>query len=385
MRISQRYRIALGFGVALSVWGVSLAAHAQTKIACIGEATTHSAHRIHDPEYPEFMGRFLDVDFKVDPTPQNPLDGGMLFGGGTNYRVGNFGLPTGTAIETNSADVETAITSPRLTDAEKFGPDVVILGPYGPHEPYAEVSVDNFLPDLRKLAARVVAFPNKPTVFLALPIARYGEDNDTIRRSIHDWTVQVATEMKLPSIDLWTEFMGKRSEFYDQNHLAEAGRQRMGNFIGAAVKSWKQAGTGGSGAGGMNGSSGASGASAAGSGGAGAGAGGAGVTGSAGLETGGGPSRGTTEPSGGAEAGSTAGPAVGGSASTGLPAAAGSGQASSTASASSSQDASGCAMRPSNEIHGGWFAALAALALRAAGTRRRRCPASPATSSSADP
>jgi hypothetical protein len=379
MRISQRYRIALGFGVAFSVCGVSLAAHAQTKIACIGEATTHSAHRIHDPEYPEFMGRFLDVDFKVEPTPQNPLDGGMLFGGGTNYRIGNFGLPTGTAIETNSADVETAITSPRLTDAEKFGPDVVILGPYGPHEPYAGVSVDNFLPDLRKLAARVVAFPNKPAVFLALPIARYGEDNDTTRRSIHDWTVQVATEMKLPAIDLWTEFMGKRSEFYDQNHLAEAGRQRMGNFIGAAVKSWKQAGSGGSGAGGMSGSAGASGASAAGGGGAGGGS--AGVTGSAGLETGGGPSHGTTEPNGGAEAGSTAVSAGGSSDSSGLPAAAGSGQA----SASSSQDVSGCAMGPSNEIHGGWFAALAALVLGSAGRRRWRCPASRATSSSADP
>jgi|GEM_PF-5780258 len=379
MRISHSYRLALSIGVTFSVWGVSVTAHAQTKIACVGEATTHSAHRIHEPEYPEFMGRFLDVDFKVDPTPQNPLDGGMLFGGGTNYRIGNFGLPTGTAIETDSAEVETAITSPRLTDAEKFGPDVVILGPYGPHEPYAGVSVDNFLPDLRKLAARVVAFPNKPAVFLALPIARYGEDNDTIRRNIHDWTVQVATEMKLPSIDLWTEFMGKRSEFYDQNHLAEAGRQRMGNFIGAAVKSWKQAGTGGSGVGGMNGTAGASGASAVG------GAGGAGVSGSAGLETAGGPNPGTTEPTGLAEAGSTAAPAVGGSPSSGLPGAAGSGQASPPMrSASNAQDASGCAMGRSNEIHSGWFAALAALALRAAETRRRRSAASPPTSSSTD-
>ena len=293
MRISQRYRLAVGFGVTFSVWGVAATAHAQTKIACIGEATTHSAHRIHDPEYPEFMGRFLDVDFKVDPTPKNPLDGGMLFGGGTNYRIGNFGLPTGTAIETDSAEVETAITSPRLTDAEKFGPDVVILGPYGPHEPYAGVSVDNFLPDLRKLAARVVAFPNKPAVFLALPIARYGEDNDTIRRRIHDWTVQVATEMKLPSIDLWTEFMGKRSEFYDQNHLAEAGRQRMGNFIGAAVKSWKEAGSGNAGAGGMSGSAGASGASGASATG---GTGGAAGSGGAGFEAGGGPNPGHFAP-----------------------------------------------------------------------------------------
>jgi hypothetical protein len=372
MRISQRYRLALGFGVALSLCGVSVEAHAQTKIACIGEATTHSAHRIHDPEYPEFMGRFLDVDFKVDPTPQNPLDGGMLFGGGTNYRIGNFGLPTGTAIETNSADVETAITSPRLTDAEKFGPDVVILGPYGPHEPYAGVSVDNFLPDLRKLAARVVAFPNKPAVFLALPIARYGEDNDTIRRSIHDWTVQVATEMKLPSIDLWTEFMGKRSEFYDQNHLAEAGRQRMGNFIGATVKSWKQAGTGGSGAGGMSGSAGASGAAATG------GSGGAAVSGSGGVETGGGPSPGITEPTGEAEAGSTAGGAVGGTASSGLPAAGAAGPVSPTnLPASGSRDSSGCALGLPNETHGGWLAALATLALRPLRARRRRAPAEP--------
>jgi hypothetical protein len=225
-------------------------AQTQTKLACIGEATTHSAHRMHDPEYPQLMGQFLDPDFKLEAEP-NPLDGGMLYGKGTGYRIGNFGLPTGTALDTTSTEVASTIHSPQLLAAEAFAPQVVVLGPYGPHEPYAEVSVpDNFAPDLKRLAQRILAFPSKPTVFMAIPIARYGEDTDTLRRQIKEWTVQVAEELQLPTIDLWTEFLGKRAEFYDQNHLALAGRERMGRFTGAAIKAWKDAGGDSSGVGG---------------------------------------------------------------------------------------------------------------------------------------
>jgi hypothetical protein len=60
--------------LAIALYG-SRSAYAQTKTACLGESVTHSAHRIHDPEYPEFLGRFLDSDFKLE-AQMNPLDGG---------------------------------------------------------------------------------------------------------------------------------------------------------------------------------------------------------------------------------------------------------------------------------------------------------------------
>jgi hypothetical protein len=243
-RMTRLFRTSSVLVMLATVWlaDAPLAfAQSQTKVACIGEATTHSAHRMHDPEYPQLMGEFLDADFELD-AEKNPLDGGMLYGHGSGYRVGNFGLPTGTSLDTTSTEVASTIHSQQLLDAEAFGPQVVVLGPYGPHEPYAEVSVpDNFAPDLKQLAQRILAFPSKPTVFMAIPIARYGEDTDTLRRQIKQWTMEVAQELQLPTIDLWTEFLGKRAEFYDQNHLALAGRERMGRFIGAAIKAWKDA------------------------------------------------------------------------------------------------------------------------------------------------
>jgi hypothetical protein len=263
-------------------------AQMQTKVACVGEATTHSAHRMHDPEYPQLMGEFVDPDFELE-AEENPLDGGMLYGKGTGYRIGNFGLPTGTSLDTTSTEVASTIHSQQLLAAEAFAPEVVVLGPYGPHEPYAEVSVpEHFAPDLKQLAQRILAFPSKPTVFMAIPIARYGEDTDTLRRQIKEWTVQVAEELQLPTIDLWTEFLGKRAEFYDQNHLALAGRERMGRFIGAAIKAWKDAGgdpsgMGGTDSGGMS-TGGASGLGAVGGAGT---AGGAGASSSAGQVSGG--------------------------------------------------------------------------------------------------
>jgi hypothetical protein len=92
-------------------------AQMQTKVACIGEATTHSAHRIHDPEYPQLMGEFLDADFELE-AEENPLDGGMLYGKDTGYRIGNFGLPTGTSLDTTSTEVASTIHSQRLVAAE---------------------------------------------------------------------------------------------------------------------------------------------------------------------------------------------------------------------------------------------------------------------------
>jgi hypothetical protein len=376
---------------AIAVCGTR-SAHAQTKIACLGESVTHSAHRIHDPEYPEFLGRFLDADFKLE-AQMNPLDGGMLYGAGTNYRIGNFGLPTGSALDVNNADVTSTFASPQLVTAEKFGPDVVVLGPYGPHEPYANVSLpDRFVPDLTKLAQKIMGFASKPTVFLALPIARYGEDSDTVRHDIHDYTVQVSKDLNLPTIDLWTEFMGKRAEFYDQNHLAETGNQHLGNFVGAVIQKWKAGGA--VGAGGMSGMSGSAGSAATSAGTSGIAAGGAmgtvgsgtggvpAVSGSSGG-SGGGPSAGTSSTVQGAGGAPAPTGTVSTSGASGTPV----GSAGSSNSAPlptgnelahpNADTASGCSLSPALGSQQGALAVLMALSLlaltggRRSGVRKR--------------
>lgn len=371
-RMTRLFRTSSALLVLAIVWfgdAPLVLAQTQTKLACIGEATTHSAHRMHDPEYPQLMGEFLDSDFKLE-AEANPLDGGMLYGKGSGYRVGNFGLPTGTALDTTSTEVASTIHSPQLLAAEAFAPHVVVLGPYGPHEPYAEVSVpDNFAPDLKRLAQRILAFPSKPTVFMAIPIARYGEDTDTLRRQIRQWTMQVAEELQLPTIDLWTEFLGKRAEFYDQNHLALAGRERMGRFTGAAIKAWRDAGgglngTGGTGSGGTSnggvsglgavggGDAAGSGSSSAGSGGTTPGQAGAGMLGPSGGQS--------TLGTGGVQ--SAVGGQVGAGTTAGTP----------NAAASSASRDSGCAIRARGDRTAGMLALLLLVASGTIPAARRR-------------
>jgi hypothetical protein len=391
MRILDVTRLGSCLAFAIAVYGTR-SAYAQTKIACLGESVTHSAHRIHDPEYPEFLGRFLDSDFKLE-AQMNPLDGGMLYGSGTNYRIGNFGLPTGSALDVDNADVTSTFASPQLVTAEKFGPDVVVLGPYGPHEPYANVSLpDRFVPDLTKLAQKIMGFASKPTVFLALPIARYGEDTDTVRHDIHDYTVQVSKDLNLPTIDLWTEFMGKRAEFYDQNHLAEAGNQHLGNFVGAVIQKWKAGGAVGSG--GMSGSAGGA-ATSAGTSGVAAG----GALGTVGSDTGGVPA--VSGSSGGSGAAPSAGASSTAQSAGGAPAptgTVGTGGASSTPVGSAggsnsaplptgnelahpnADTASGCSLSTAPGSQQGSLAALVALSLLAlTGGRRSGVRQRPAT------
>lgn len=212
---------------------------AQTRVACVGEASTHSAHRNYDPEYPELMGLRLDSDFQTQEI-ENPMSGGMLYGGGTLFSIGNFGVPKGSAMDHEPTDqAESTLRSSQLILAEDFAPHLVILGPYGPHEPYTGVELSQFRPDLQALAERVLAFGSTPGLLIALPLPRNGTDGDTTRRQIYDDTVQVAAELNLVSIDLWGEFLGKSAEFEDQNHLNLAGREHMAQVIGDAVLSWQ--------------------------------------------------------------------------------------------------------------------------------------------------
>ncbi|MEP6654796.1 MAG: hypothetical protein ABJA82_15645, partial [Myxococcales bacterium] len=260
--------LPVAVALSLSLAGVRTAAAqtaTQIKVACLGEASTHSAHRMYDPEYPELMGMLLDSDFKKDASPQNPLDGGMLYGGGTKYRIGNFGITTGRVVETNLSDPQSVITSRQLKDAEAWNPHIVILGPFGPHEALQGGDVTTFLPSLRRLVTRVVAFPSKPTVYIALPLPRWGMDEEANRRRFNMETAQVIRETGLPSIDFWTAFLGKMPEFADQNHLNLVGRQHMAAVAFAVIKEWKPGqgagGAGGNGGGGTGGSGGSTGGS----------------------------------------------------------------------------------------------------------------------------
>jgi hypothetical protein len=221
--------------IALALGAVGpLRAQPPIKVACVGEQIVHSFHRVNDPEYPRFLGELLDPDFKADATP-HPMEGGFLYGGGTHYRVGNFGHPRGTIIDHDLEDPKAILRSEELKLAEQFAPDIVILGPFGMHEPLTKVSLDHFTPDLHRLLDRFAAFASRPTVYVALPIPHGPTDDDETYRRIRHETEQVARERKLPVIDLWTAFLGHAEFFQDATHLTVPGRRHLAEVVAAAI------------------------------------------------------------------------------------------------------------------------------------------------------
>ena len=204
------------------------------KVACFGEQTTHSFHRVNDPEYPLFLGQLLDADFKAEAI-EHPMAGGFLYGGGTHYRIGNFGHPRGTVIDHDLEDPKAILRSDELKLSEQFNPDIVILGPFGDHESLTKVSMDHFTPDLNRLIDHIAAFRSHPFIYLALPVPRGPLDNSDNYRRIRDETLQVARARNLPTIDLWTGFLGHPEFFQDGTHLTIPGRHQLAQTVAAAV------------------------------------------------------------------------------------------------------------------------------------------------------
>lgn len=213
----------------------SAQAAAPIKIACLGEQTTHSFHRENDPEYPQLMGALLDADFKVDTSAQHPMAGGFLYGGGTHYQIGNFGHPRGSVLDHALENPKAIWRSDELKLAEKFAPNVVVLGPFGDHESQTKVSLDQFGVDLRRLVDRLAHFESNPRIFLALPIPRGGKAEDPNYERIRSETELVAREKNLSMIDLWTAFLGKKEFYQDATHLTVPGRQQLAKVIAANI------------------------------------------------------------------------------------------------------------------------------------------------------
>ena len=205
------------------------------RIACLGEQTTHSLHRVNDPEFPLLLGEALDRDFKADPTP-NPTAGGFFMGGGSHYRIGNFGSPNASVIDHALEKPQSLLRSPQLIAADAFAPDIVILGPFGEHEELTGLGMDHYAPDLKRLVERIRGFASRPRVFLLLPIPPFGRDDKPAYRQIRDATHEIARQTGQPIIDLWTPFLGNARLFKDPTHLTENGRRKLARIVARALR-----------------------------------------------------------------------------------------------------------------------------------------------------
>jgi MYXO-CTERM domain-containing protein len=218
---------------------VPAAARAQVKVACAGEQTTHSLHRENDPEYPLLMGMLLDTDF-VATDKMAPHGGGFLEGGGSSFTIGNFGHPQASVLDHALENPKTYLKSEELVLLSAFMPRIVVLGPFGEHDRLSMVPVTQFPTDFDALIAALQAIESKPLVALATPLPPGGADKADAITEIKGYTLAAATQHTLPTIDLWTEFLGKTNLFQDDTHLTLEGRGHLAQFVGSSVKTLAQ-------------------------------------------------------------------------------------------------------------------------------------------------
>jgi GDSL-like lipase/acylhydrolase family protein len=187
------------------------------KVACVGEQTTHSAHRENDPEFPERLAALL----------------------GKGFQVMNFGLPKGRVLsDAPAADAEAYAASEAFTQSKAYQPQAVVFGPWGVHDTYAGNWPEHraeFAGDLAALVGAYTGLPSKPVVFLVTPLPYDARAEHAIAELLTP-TRELAHALALPSIDLWSAFLGHPEWYKDPTHLTPEGQQQHAQVVAQSLR-----------------------------------------------------------------------------------------------------------------------------------------------------
>lgn len=171
------------------------------KIACVGNSITYGAgikDRAND-SYPAVLNRLLGHD---------------------KYDVRNYGVSARTLL--NKGD-HPYMQEQAYHDALAFEPDIVTIK-LGTNDskPYNWKHHAEFKEDLRTLIHSFQELDNHPQVYLCYPIPgtrwAWGINDSTTLHHVIPYIEEVATEMNLPIIDLYTAFAPYRHLLPDQIH-----------------------------------------------------------------------------------------------------------------------------------------------------------------------
>ncbi|WP_062125607.1 GDSL-type esterase/lipase family protein [Geofilum rubicundum] len=187
------------------------------KVACVGNSITFGAGIEHRDSlsYPAQLQRML----------------------GENWEVQNFGVSARTLM--SSGDLP-YIQEPDYQSALDFDPDVVLIK-LGTNDtkPHNWQHSSSFKEDYKKLIASFQALPSQPIVVLlkAVPAfpERWGISDSTIVHGLNPMVEELAQELHLPCIDLYTPMMGRDTLFPDQIHPNAEGAGIMAHTIYEAL------------------------------------------------------------------------------------------------------------------------------------------------------
>ncbi len=191
---------------------------AKIKIACVGDSIT-AGSGVKDPQkrYPTQLGQFL----------------------GDGYEVKNFGVGGATMIDDGNKPYK---QQKAYQDALAFVPDIVVIK-LGTNDSKAmnwDTKKANFTPSAKSLVESFQKANPKAKIYLCLPVPVIGAGNFGIRNEIVQPEIiplikQLATDMKLPVIDLYAALDGKPELFPDRVHPNDDGATLIAKAVHEAL------------------------------------------------------------------------------------------------------------------------------------------------------
>jgi lysophospholipase L1-like esterase len=179
------------------------------KVACVGDSITYGT------EYPHDLWMLL----------------------GTNYTIGNFGVAGATASLQSDKPYMNQI---EFQEAKQFKPNIVIIM-LGTNDAYPsrQQNLNNFTNDYKKLVDAFKELSPKPKIFLVVPppvfSADLGPNNTILLDGVIPRITQAATELGLPTVDVYTPLMNHADYFWDGVHPNSNGAKIIATQIYKAI------------------------------------------------------------------------------------------------------------------------------------------------------
>jgi lysophospholipase L1-like esterase len=191
------------------------------KVACVGDSITFGA------------------GIKSRPTNCYPAQLQALLG--DNYYVGNFGVSGATLLKNGNKPYWNLGAYKHALALE---PDIVIIK-LGTNDTKPEnwKHKDSYLPDYKELVQSFASLPSSPKIYLCTPAPviqdRWGINEKTVTEDVIPAVQQLASEMNLSVIDIYSALQGQKTLFPDGVHPNAEGAAIMAKTILKAITAEK--------------------------------------------------------------------------------------------------------------------------------------------------
>ena len=202
--------------VAIALVVCAATAHAETRVACVGDSITAMGGPKKKNNYPSQLGEIL----------------------GDQYQIGNFGSSGACALD---EDKHSYLQSKQYQQALEFKPHVVVmmLGTNDSRQKFWPKHKDNFVDTYVKIIKSFQGLETKPAIWLCYPpkaySGKFGLNDDNIKNEIIPKIDEVAKKVGAKVIDIHTLTSNREEMFSDGIHPTPEGSRYLAENVAAAL------------------------------------------------------------------------------------------------------------------------------------------------------